>query len=424
MRAGVAKANITPPVGLELSGWAFGPSVGVHDDLFAKVLVLESDGERAVFITTDLIGLKTEYATAIREGVADKLDTNPGNVLVCCSHTHSGPATMFLRRWGEIDENYVRVVEKQIIGAATLAALDMEKARIGAGRGNVEGVGINRRERENGSVDSDVGVIRIDNGKGRMMAVMMNFSCHPVAAHNFGNLISADYPGYAMGVLEKAKGNGFIALHTTGAAGDINPIELHDIVWAEKYGNMVGGEALKVAEAVETGPELRLSVASEFVNLPVRKLPAAEELRAMIAAGNKNLEKLKRRARAPHAQLMGAYQPVEWAQDALAAIETGTAVDHLEMEIQVVRMSDAALVAMPGEIFVDIGLNIKRASPFPHTFIVAMANGVIAYLPTRKAFIEKGYEPEEAAKLYGTYLLTPDIQDIIEEGAARALKRT
>ena len=78
---------------------------------------------------------------------------------------------------------------------------------------------------------------------------------------------------------------------------------------------------------------------------------------------------------------------------------------------------------MPGEIFVDIGLNIKKASPYPYTFVVEMANGAIGYLPTRKAFEQGGYETEYAAKVYGTYLLTPETQSIVEEGAAKAIRR-
>lgn len=423
MRAGVTKVNITPPVGLELSGWAFGPSVGILDELYAKVLLLESDGRKAAIITTDLIGFNTEYATAIREGIANKVNMNANDVLVSCSHTHSGPATMFLRRWGEIDEAFVHVVEKQIIGAVTVAAKEMQEARIGAGKGRADGVGINRRDRDGGSVDSEIGVIRVDNSQGEMMAVLINYSCHPVAVHNYKNLISADYPGYAMGVIEKTKEGRVIALHTTGAAGDINPKQMRDVKYAEKFGNVVGGEALKVAESIETRPELTLNVVSERVDLPVRTLPTADELKKMIEEGKKKLEELEKESTPAYHQLMGAYIPIEWAQEALEIVETGRIVDHLEMEIQVMRMNDAVLVAMPGEIFVDIGINIKQASPYPYTFVIEMANGAIGYLPTREAFEVGGYEPEHAAKIYGTYLLTPDTQNIIEEGVKRIISR-
>ena len=423
MLAGMAKVNITPPVGLELSGWAFGPSVGISDPLYAKTLLLESNGRRVAIVTADLIGFSTEYATAIRGGIARAVDMNAGDVLLSCSHTHSGPATMFLRRWGEIDEDYVKVVQKQIIDAATRAANGMQEALIGVGKGRADGIGINRRGGEDGTVDPEVGVIRVDNSQGEMVAVLMNYNCHPVAAHNYKNLISADYPGYAMGVIEKTKGGKVVALHTTGAAGDINPIQFHDIKYAEQWGNMVGGEALKVAEGLETLSQLQLNVVSEQVDLPVRKLPTADELKKMIEEGKKNLAKLKQAGPPAYNQLMNAYIPIEWAQEALAVVETGQAVDHVAMEIQVMRINNALLVAMPGEIFVDIGLNIKKASPYPYTFVVEMANGAIGYLPTRKAFEQGGYETEYAAKVYGTYLLTPDTQSIVEEGAAKAIRR-
>ena len=255
------------------------------------------------------------------------------------------------------------------------------------------------------------------------MAVLMNYSCHPVAVHNYKNLISADYPGYAMGVIEKTKEGRVIALHTTGAAGDINPRQMHDVKYAEKFGNMVGGEALKIAESIETCPELTLNVVSEPVNLSVRTLPTADELKKMIEEGKKNLEKRKQEGTLEYHQLMSAYIPIEWAQEALEVVESGRTIEHLEMEIQVVRMNDAVLVAMPGEIFVDIGLNIKKTSPYPYTFVIEMANGAIAYLPTQKAFEVGGYEPERAAKIYGTYLLTPDTQNIIEEGVKRIIRR-
>ncbi len=74
MQAGLAKINITPPIGLELSGWAFGPSVGVLDDLYAKVLILQNKEEKIVIVTADLIGFQTEYADNIRKGIWDILN--------------------------------------------------------------------------------------------------------------------------------------------------------------------------------------------------------------------------------------------------------------------------------------------------------------------------------------------------------------
>jgi len=432
MRAGTSKVNITPPVGLELSGWSFGKSVGILDELYAKVLLLESDGKRVLIITADLIGFNTEYADYIRKNIADRLNMNVSDILISCSHTHSGPATMFLRHWGEIDDDYVYIAEKQIIGAAIMASNNMRDASIGSGKGIVNGVCDNRRDGQNGSVDPEVGVIRVDFD-GKMAAVLMNFSCHPVAAHNYKNMISADYPGYAMKVIESslfAKRleqktsciNGDVtALHTTGTAGDINPKGLHDIKYAERFGYMIGGEALKVAESIITLPELSLSTASECVRMPVARLPEKEDLKRII---DESKQKIAQQGQGKeNSDLISTHILMEWAQDALKAIEDGSVTDHLNMEIQAIRMNDILLIAIPGEVFVDIGLNIKKASPYLYTYVIEMANGSSAYLPTRKAFEKGGYELDFASKVYGIYAMTSDTQDVIENGAKRAMER-
>ena len=177
---------------------------------------------------------------------------------------------------------------------------------------------------------------------------------------------------------------------------------------------MVGGEALKVAENIETQPDLTLGVASRKVKIPVNKLPPAEEFQTDIINGRQRLENLKQNGNAQYPQLMDAYIRLEWAEDALSIVQSDSQTDHLDMEIQAIRINNAALVAIPGELFVDIGLNIKKASPFPYTFIVEMANGSTCYLPTRKAFEKGGYELDFSSKIYGIYSITADTQDIIE----------
>jgi neutral ceramidase len=421
MKAGTSKANITPPVGLELSGWSFGPSVGIHDDLHTKVLALESGNDRAVIVTADLIGFSTEYADRIRSGIARKVGMGREFVLVSCSHTHSGPGTMKIRQWGAVDEMYVETVISHILGAADMALRSMAEARIGTATGVVEGVAVNRRKRELGPVDEQLGVMRIDDAQGTVRAVLMNYSCHPVAAHDWENLITADYPGYATRVIETIKGHGTTAMFTTGAAGDINPVAYHHIKLAEKYGNMIGAEALKVAEAIDTDDRLEIRAATRIVELPVRKLPSASELQGLITELRAKIARMQCAADTDPHKLSDERIRLEWAQEALQLLRGGHEADSLKMEIQVLRLNDTAFVAIPGELFVEIGLNIKASSPFPYTFIVELANGSVNYLPTRRAFSEGGYELDLASKVYGIYALTPDVQDIIERAAAELL---
>ena len=121
IRVGAARMVITPPVGVELSGYAFGPSVGVLADLEAQALVLESQEEQAAFVTADLIGFGPELVAAVRRGVEATLDMPGEWVLLAGSHTHSGPATVSLRHWGAVHDDYVRTLEAQLVGLVALA---------------------------------------------------------------------------------------------------------------------------------------------------------------------------------------------------------------------------------------------------------------------------------------------------------------
>jgi hypothetical protein len=136
-RGGAASVDITPPVGVELAGWSFGPSVGVHDRLFAKVLVLDNGPSPYVIMTADLIGLGTAYASELRARIAAELRTKVERVMISCSHTHSGPGTMPLRRWGAVDEEYVSRTLDAMASVALEAARRLEPVRIGVGETHV-----------------------------------------------------------------------------------------------------------------------------------------------------------------------------------------------------------------------------------------------------------------------------------------------
>jgi neutral ceramidase len=422
MKAGTAKVMITPPVGHELSGWSFGPSVDIHDNLFAKVMVLESLGKKTVIVTTDLIGFGTSYADRIRRMIASRLDIDLKYILVSCSHTHSGPATIKLRQWGAVDEFYVETVINHIIGAVDIAIRRMDEAFIGTGEGEVRGVGINRRDMEKGLVDNQLQVIRIDNGEGKMKAALMNYSCHPVAAHDYMNVISADYPGYAMRVLESLKNDKMIAMFSTGAAGDINPVHFHHIKYAEKYGYMVGGEALKIAEAIECESRLDISAAAKTAKLPTKKLPSVAELNAIIEEQKKIIKSQENEKSVDPHKFAEELIRLEWAEEALKIKRAGIEADSVEIAVNVLRLNDTALVGIPGEVFVEIGLNIKKSSPLRHTLILELTNGALCYLPTKSAFDKGGYELDMASKVYGLYLLTDEVQGIVEKTANDLLR--
>ena len=146
-KAGVAVANITPPVGVDMTGFGGRPSgaIGIHDDLFAKVLELDDGNRKLVILTSDLLSLDFDLVSRLRELIKERLHIPPESVMLSSSHTHSGPATISLRGLGKRDENYVDVLVSKIVGATVEAESKLSEAKLGYGRGNVQ-VGVNRRQ--------------------------------------------------------------------------------------------------------------------------------------------------------------------------------------------------------------------------------------------------------------------------------------
>jgi hypothetical protein len=418
LRAGTARVTITPPVGLELSGWSFGPSRGIHDDLYAKVLAIDDGRKPVIFITADLIGLGTEYAEAFRKETAEKLNTAKDRIFISCSHTHSGPGGMKLRRWGKVDEAYLFSTLQKITDAVEAALNSMQPCRFGSGIGTVRGICINRREDGNRTIDESLPVIRIDRTDGNPLAVLFNYSCHPVAAHNDRNLISADYPGFARRELEN-KLEGASAFFTLGACGDVNPTEFHRLERAEEYGLRIGREAAAVCRSAEAITAVSVITQSIRVKLPVQDLPSEQELEKEIETREKEAEDLRRRG-IDH-KVEDTLIKKEWAEDALETRRTGNALKYLEMEMGLLCFGDTAVVSLPGELFTEIGLNIKSKSPFRITIISELTNGSLCYIPTTAAFERGGYETDFSAKVYGLYMLKANAQEIVETAAGKLL---
>jgi hypothetical protein len=421
LRAGVASVNITPPLGLEMSGYGFGKSRGILDELCAQALILDNGEERVVLITTDLIGLSRQYVNSVRETVEAKIGVKRDHILICGSHTHSGPATMYLRQWGEVDRDYIRCCEKKLIGAAVWASEGLAPAKVGFGRGFIDSISYNRIWK-GGPIDPEVGVMRIDRENGDMSAVFMNFSCHPVNLHSYGNLISADFPGYARRLIEKAKG-GVSVLYTNGAGGDINPVgDTSNIAYAERNGIILGCEALKVAEQIRTMPKADLWAKTKNVKVPLGKLPSK---RALEKTHQRRVSELKRMMRNRRSyqddmhyniDVQNAKLDIEWAEDALREIERGQPERYAFVELQAIGINDLVLVGIPGEVYVDIGLGIKRNSRHGYTSIIGYANGCLGYFPTREAYKIRAYETA-IRKVYGIYPFKPDVGEIIIDAA-------
>lgn len=431
--AGVASVCITPPVGVDLTGFGGRPSgcTGIHDDLYAKALVLTDGSQKVALVTSDLLSLDFDIVADLRERVAQKLDIPAGHILLSSSHTHSGPTTITLRGMGDRDEAYIAVLKRHIVGAIVMADAARQPVRVGYGKGHVQ-VGINRREwtekqgtilgrNPAGPVLPEVDVLRFDSADGSPFAVFFSHAAHPVVLGRNNLLISADYPGYTMRFVERNEP--VAALFAEGCCGNINADRVGGTFEvARRLGTMLGAEVVRTLEAITTTGDVHLSVATEVVHLPLIDPPPMEEAKRTFDEHQAKVKKLVQEGTDEHS-LMVPKAYMAWASDMLDLARRGVKGQTQPFEIQAIALGDVAIVALPGEVFVQYALNIRERSPFPHTLVLGYSNGCIGYVPTAADYPYGGYEVDTAYQLYGTQMIGPESEEIILEGAMRVLNR-
>jgi len=429
LRAGSAKANITPYVGILLSGFGGRKhgTEGIHDDLHARAVVLDDGDVQVAIVSCDLIGFSLESIATIRER-AERMTGIPGEqVLIAATHTHSGP-TMGILRMSTQNPEWVSIVEKKVAGAIAEAHANRTDAAWGVGVGNAQ-IGINRRERTpegatklgrnpDGPIDTDVGVVRIDTRGGEPIAAVIHHPCHPVVLGGKNNYVSADFPGATTSFVEKAI-PGIQALFVNGCAGNINsdPVggEFEDV---RRLGRILGAEAVKTYEAIDCSPDISIRCASEQVEVPLQELPPVSVMEQSIEDRTKEL------GAGVSLEQLQADHLIAYAREVLAEHEAPEPKRSRLIEMQAIALGNAALVTTPGETFIEIGQAIKAASPFEHTFVTGYTNGVIGYLPTANAFDEGGYEVTSSFQFYyGTYFLAPEVEQAVVEAGVRLARQ-
>ena len=430
IKVGIQRVNITPPIGTPLGGYIAREDVsqGIHDDLWAEAIVIEGGNSSVAIVVTDLLGLDGELVRKIRESISRSINLSPSNIMVAATHTHSGP-DLLLGYQGKASTTYIQKLTESITGAVNAAWQVRSSMRLGAAQGSVEGVGANRRSANGLPIDPHVGVLRFDREGSQLAGIVVNYTCHATVLGPDNLLISADYPGYMRNIINKLKGPNVITAFTNGAAGDINPgysaelsalgaeIPGRTFERAEQLGTMLAGEVLKVLETIEPAPDVPIAVRVKEVPLSLKPLPTAEQAEATLHEKEITLSNLLNRG-APievvtkakierlHADLL-----VKQIQARNRSARKGS----MKVELQAIRIGDCALLAFPGELFVEIGLRIKDQSPFKYTYIVGYANGYIGYIPTKEAFDEGGYETVAAN-------FTPESAEIIEKESAELLQ--
>jgi neutral ceramidase len=453
LKLGKARIQITPPLGGILQGHISRdqPAWRVMDDLFVKVLLFESDGERFVLVTADLIEFSHEFVDRVRNEIHGQFQIPPEHVMLCASHTHTGP-TMIRLCGISPDPDYISQLTKHITGAIRFAEKKLEDITVWVGKGKTDKVGINRRvmtpkgvrqqPNPDGPIDPEVGIIRFDGSDGKPVAAIVNFSTHPTTIGIHVYEVSGDYPGRTQRIVESVYGGGMMLSFTQGAAGDVKAAvfdaagnfkegEEEDI---EHLGRILAGEVIKTLENCQKIENPRLRAGLKKAKFPFQKIPTPDELKEWARAHRAEIEKWKHpdeetrkgidwedkhinRVAMSEAKLF-------WAEHALENLKSGKLLPYVEGDIQVFAFgNEAALVGVPGELFCEIGLAIKAKSPIPSTFVCGYTNGTLGYIPSRKAIPEGGYEISDAFKMYDyPSCLAGETEDLLYKEIGSLLK--
>jgi hypothetical protein len=382
------------------------PSTGVHDDLFARILVLGDGRRRAAIVCLDLVGQEMALCDEIRAEVRRKTDID--TTLLCGTHTHSAPFTVPWSRAGcEWFEAEGRPWRSGLVGGVSdtvrRAAEGMSEVSLRAGRAPAQ-VGSNRRlptdkgivmkPNPDGPIAPWVDVLRVDGAGGRPMAVLFSHAAHPVIVHGASTLISADYPGYAMKEIERRLGGGVKALFAQGCGANINGDPLRGgFEAAQRAGERLGAAAAQAAAESEAIGPAELRIASATAALPFQDLPGPEECRRALAEAEQRLAQA-----AGKESNWSLRDNVLCLRDLLAKSERGER-QTLRFEVQMLAVGKAwCLLAMPHEVFVEYQLWVDAHSPFARNMVLAYTNGCESYVPTDRDFPLGGYEATHTPK--------------------------
>lgn len=411
---GAAQVNITPAKGTPMSGYySMRAAEGTHDPLFARALVIELDGTKAALVSLDVIHTTFGMTADARKRIEADTQIPAGHVMLFATHAHTGPVLAEPGAYAaavggdhKLVKDYMADLPKKIAEAVAKADAGKKPAKVFRGIGKEENLAFNRRFhmtdgtvgwnpgklnpkilKPAGPVDSSVPVVQFVTADkdAKVIATYVNYSMH---ADTVGGLyFSADYMGVVADTLAKAHGEQAVTVFGLGCCGDVNHINVSSgkpqkgHAEASRIGGRLAGEVLRVldtAQPVEVG---RLVASSAVVEL---ELPKVTDEDLEFANGIVKEVKAEKKPAPKFLDQVQAFKAVD-VRERLGK--------PLTPEVQVISLGgELAWVSLPGEIFTDLGLQIKDGSPFKQTMINELANGSVGYVPTKLAYSQGNYE--------------------------------
>jgi neutral ceramidase len=416
LHAGVALVDITPPIPFRMSGYFYERlSTGTKDPLQARAIVFQQGNETAAFVFCDVVGVPFDIATPARKKASEATGIPVEHIAVAGTHTHTGPL-FFMALHDQLHEQaaakhgkdpydsapYRADLVNKIAEALSKAKGALAPVELKSGNAHEDTISFNRRfhmkdgsvrfnpptnspdiVRVAGPIDPQVGIVLISKpGAKQPSSAIASFAMHLDTTG--GTMYSADYVKPLEDRLKKSFGSEFTLLFGTGTCGNINhrDVTKQEQRKADSLGAILGDDVVRAVDKdeVKSSGAPALAVRSAKVKAPLRQYTADQ-----IAQAKANMP------------LVGTRQLAF-----LPSVEacTITDIERLKkngypetLEVQAFRLNDeTAIVTLPSEIFVEIGLAIKAASPFKTTLVIELANDDIAYIPTKQAFAEGSYE--------------------------------
>ena len=474
LQAGVAKVDITDRT-VPVNDPLYAKALVLRDgDTTAAIITVDA-------VAIGQLGrIKNDFLPHVRAQLQKELNIAPSHVLINASHCHGIVcADVEQRTVQAVKDAYRNLVPVKVGAGRGHENRIMENRRLWLKDGSETDVrhayslAPDEQIVRIGPTDPDIGLLRLDRLNGLPLAIVYNFAVHPIqGVPSHGN--TADITGFASKAIEDALGDRAIAIFLQGCCGDINPAQYKDVHNprdAEPLGNLLGLSALRALRNIQTREDGGLRVINEVIALPratdmERRMAAiqAEQTRLLQSLrgtsinlktfiplfvqynlatnfpsyashrylldkslGRDDLARLDADNRANMERYIRNVLTMEQLTRLQAnlnllkmhhAQNVAAGKPTIDVEVVGVRIGDFALVTFPGELTVEIGINIKKRAPAPFTFVAGYTNGYIYYAPTAQGRNNKGFAQEDC-----DCLLAPEWQKLFEEKVQEILKK-
>lgn len=413
MKAGFGRAELTPPMGVELAGYGYylgRRALSVRDPLYARVLALEEGGARYLLISCDVLGLSRPVCDEVFAH-AEALGVPAGHVLIVSIHTHTGPAIIYHEGCGYVDDVYVATVAPAICRAAGAALEDLREVRsLRFAALPFEGDHIYNRTIPGGPVDRTVRGFLFSRADGEPIAAV-SAACHGVFRGRV-TAVSADFGGE---ICRRLDGMGLRTIYLNGLCGDIDPAEQSDelldsfaALVVERYSALLGGAVESLPEDVS---DLPLTLTGGSLPFTLRLMPVTRE----------DIRQAARQAveRAGGPEEPAARVALIWEKEMLERFDTLS--EQEPISVKYLLIGGVPVLALPFEGFTAIGQEIRARCGRPDALVLGCAEQLLGYLPTRDDISRGTYAALESTFLYKRLPVVPGEAERLGETIGKAM---